>query len=64
MTERSQKLWRIVRGSSVRKDMGKLGWEPNYFKLLQVVVRNLDLIASAIQNYWRVNGLGRKQGLL
>lgn len=64
MTERSQQLWRIVKGSSVRKDMEKLGWEPDYFRLLQVVVRSLDLIASAIQNYWWVNGLGRRQGLL
>lgn len=44
--------------------MGKLGWEPDYFRLLQVAVRNLDLIASAIPNYWKVNSLGRRQGLL
>lgn len=64
MTERNQQLLRIVRGSPIRKDMGKLGWEPDHFRLLQVAVRNLDLIASATQNYWRINGLGRRQGLL
>lgn len=62
MTERSQESWRVVsEGEFHWKRCGKGGQETRSLQAHEGDVRSLDLIASTIEKYWKVHGLGKRQ---
>lgn len=62
MTERTQQSWRVVSEWKCHwKRCGKGEQGTRSLQALECDIKSLDLIASAIENYWKVHGLGRGQ---